>query len=145
MNEVIIIGGELCFKVAKVYSDRSFIRPDGKFGFSGNDLSMMNTDKEYLHICGENDWGYLAVELLKPLLQEANKLYIEISSQVDNLNPEVILVGKNDFRLLDILHTVRDSEFGISVIKGVPVVKGDFLNGVKYLGKKEYEGELPFC
>ena len=85
----------------------------------------------------------MAVELLKPLLQEANKLYLEISKNIEKMKPEVVMVGKNDFRMLDILHLVRDTEEGISIIRNVPIVKGNFLNGVKFLGKQDIK-ESPF-
>ena len=59
------------------------------------------------------------------------------------MKPEVVVVGKNDFRMLDVLHLVRDTEKGISIIRNVPIVKGNFLNGVKFLGKQDIK-ESPF-
>lgn len=108
------------------------------------DLSMFSDDNQLLHICGENDWGYLALEVLKPILKEGVLLNREIMNGIDKNKPEVVLVGRNDYRILDILHTARDSEEGISVIHGVPIVKGNFNNGIKYLGEKETEMELPY-
>ena len=144
---IIIIGGELGINVKRVYSDNGFIRP-GELYWSiskkyGNDLSMEDIDGSHLHICGDNDWAYLAVDLLKPLLREANKLYLEISKNIEKMKPEVVVVGKNDFRMLDVLHMVRDTEEGISIIRNVPIVKGNFLNGVKFFGKQDIK-ESPF-
>lgn len=141
------MGGELGINVKRVYSDNGFIRP-GELYWSiskkyGNDLLIEDIDGSHLYICGDNDWAYLAVDLLKPLLREANKLYYEISKRISDVRPEVVVVGKNDFRMLDILHLVRDTEEGVSIIKNVPIVKGDFLNGVKFFGKQNIE-ELPF-
>ncbi len=109
------------------------------------DLNLLGDDAHWLHLCGENDWGYLALEVLKPILQTAIGIHGEIVSHINESKPEVILVGRNDFRLLDILHIARDGEEGISIIRGIPVVKGDFDNGIKYLGKKTKDDtELPF-
>lgn len=145
-QEAIYIGGELVLQVEKVKSDGNFTRPNESFydinRRYGNDLNIFEKDS-LLHICGNNDWAYLAVDLLKPLLREANKLYYEISKRISDVRPEVVVVGKNDFRMLDILHLVRDTEEGVSIIKNVPIVKGNFLNGVKFFGKKDIE-ELPF-
>lgn len=136
------MGGELVINVSKVRSDNWFVKPLNPDKPS-NDLTMVDSEGKYLHICGDNDWGYLAVELLKPILKTGNELYCEISSKINELDPEVVLVGKTEYRILDILHIARDSEQGIAVIKGVPIVKGNFDNGVKYLGKREMN-YLPF-
>lgn len=136
------MGGELVVNVSAVKSDNWFVRPLNPDN-PNNDLTMVDNEGKFLHICGENDWGYLAAELLKPILKTGNELYYDISSKIDDLDPEVVLVGKTEYRLIDILHIVRDSEQGITVIKGVPIVKGDFNNGIKYLGKKEMD-YLPF-
>lgn len=137
------IGGELAINIARVRSDRWFIEPASP-DKPWSDLTMEDTEGKYLSICGENDWGYLAAELLKPLLIKGNDLYYEISKNISKLNPEIVLVGKNDFRLLDIVHLVRDPECGISIIKNVPIIKGDFTKGIKYLGNKGTEEYLPF-
>ena len=136
------MGGEFAINVSKVRSDNWFVKPL-KPDNPSNDLTMVDSEGKYLHICGDNDWGYLAVELLKPILKTGNELYCEISSKINELDPEVVLVGKTEYRILDILHIARDSEQGIAVIKGVPIVKGNFDNGVKYLGKREMN-YLPF-
>lgn len=140
------IGGELGIKVMKINPDRDIVRPYNGIGVkSMMDLSLYGDDNHWLHLCGDNDWGYLALEILKPILQEANRLYYKISNNINSHKPEVVLVGRNEFRMLDILHAARDGEEGISVIMGVPIVKGNFDNGIKYLGKKtEDDSELSF-
>lgn len=140
-----IIGGELGIKVMKIRPDSDGVRPYDGYGHKRMmDLSLFGDDDHWLHLCGDNDWGYLALEILKPILQETNRLYYEISNNINSHKPEVVLVGRNEFRMLDILHIARDGEEGISVILGVPIVKGDFDNGVKYLGRKPEPIELPF-
>ena len=130
----------------KVNPDRDIVRPYKGIGVkSMMDLSLFGDDNHWLHICGDNDWGYLSLEVIKPILQEANSIYCEILKNIDDRKPEVILVGRNEFRMLDILHIARDGEEGISIIKGIPVVKGNFDNGTKYLGtKNEEDSESPF-
>lgn len=82
---------------------------------------------------------------IKPILQGANSIYTDILNNISDRKPEVILVGRNEFRMLDILHIARDGQEGITVIRGVPIVRGEFDNGIKYLGKKtEDDSELPF-
>lgn len=137
------MGGELCINVKLVKSDNHFVKPFNSNNPS-NDLTMVDEDGKYLHICGNNDWAYFAAELLKPVLKTGQELYSEIFTKVSKDNPEVVLVGRNEFRLLDIVQTVRDLEQGAPVIMGVPVVKGNFANGIKYLGKMETEECLPF-
>ncbi len=131
----------------KVKSDGDNVRPYNGYGNSRNMvLSLLGNDNQWLHLCGDNDWGYLALEVLKPILQTAISVQTDIINNISDHNPEVILVGRNDFRLLDILHIARDGEEGISIIRGIPVVKGDFDNGVKFLGKKtKDDSELPFA
>lgn len=140
------IGGELGIKVVRVEPDSECIRPYDGYGHRRmTDLNLFGDDDHWLHICGDNDWGYLALEVLKPILQTAIGIHEEIIDHISVSDPEVILVGRNDFRLLDILHIARDGEEGISVIRGIPVVKGDFDNGVRFLGKKTKDDlELPF-
>lgn len=144
---MLIIGGELGIKVKKINPDRNNVRPFDGFGNKRMmDLSLFGDDDHWLHLCGDNDWGYLSLEVLKPILQTAIGIHKEILDNIADHNPEVILVGNNDFRLLDILHIARDGEEGISIIRGIPVVKGDFDNGIKYLGKKtKDDSELPFA
>lgn len=143
---MLVIGGELGIKIIKIKPDSEAVRPYDGYGHKRmTDLNLFGDDNHWLHICGENDWGYLALEVLKPILQTAIGIHKEITDHINESNPEVILVGRNDFRLLDILHIARDGEEGISIIRGIPVVKGDFDNGVKFLGKKtKDDSELPF-
>lgn len=138
------IGGELGVNVKDIKRDKDIVRPYHLACKNSMDLSLLTDDNSWLHICGDNDWGYLALEVLKPILQTGVKLNSEILNQISEKNPEVVVVGRNDFRILDILHTARDSEKGISVIHGVPIVMGDFDNGFKCLGNKEKEADLPF-
>lgn len=140
------IGGELGIKVKKIRPDSDGVRPYDGYGHKRMmDLSLFGDDDHWLHLCGDNDWGYLALEVLKPILQGANSIYTDILNNISDRKPEVILVGRNEFRMLDILHIARDGQEGIAVIRGVPIVRGEFDNGIKYLGKKtEDDSELPF-
>jgi len=138
------INGEFVIDVDHVCSDDNFVSPRNP-NCPSNDLCIVDTNGQYFHIRGtKNDWGYLAAELLLPIMKKGNKLYFEISSKISEINPEVVLVGKNEFRLLDIIHLIKDGEEGIKVIKSIPIVKGNFDNGVKFLGKKSGEEYLPF-
>lgn len=137
------MNGEIVMNIESVHSDHQFMEPNDSMS-SSNDLTIVAKDGECLHICGKNDWGYLAIELLKPILKAGTELYTKVSNEISEYNPEVVLVGTNDYRLLDIIHIARDSEFGISVIKGVPIIKGDFVKGIKHLGKKDTNTYLPY-
>lgn len=143
------MGGELGILISHVSVSSDMVRPYGYYSYPltnpSMDLTLHSEDGQFLHICGDNDWGYLAVDILIPLLKEASKIYNEICNKVVHEQPEVILVGKNEFRMLDILHMARGCGEHISIIKGVPVVKGNFDNGVKYYGKeKSLDESLPF-
>ena len=126
------MGGELGIKIKNLRCSDGLVNPFNDYRSKPQiDLSIMSENNECLHICGENDWGYLALDILKPILQKGIQLYLEIREKIYSQKPEVVLVGKNEFRILDILHIARDSEQGIETMLDVPIVKGDFDNGVK--------------
>ena len=98
-KEVFIIGGELYVNVVRISPDSESVRPYNTYGSKRmTDLNLFGDDNHWLHICGENDWGYLALEVLKPILQTAIGIHEEILDNIADRNPEVILVGRNDFR-----------------------------------------------
>lgn len=137
------MNGEIGLKIKKVSCSNDLIRPLSEYRDNpAIDLAIQTTDDGFFHICGDNDWGYLALEAIKPILKEGIQLELKILEDVQKYKPEVIVLGKNDFRIFDILHTARDGEYGIKMFRGVPVVKGKFLDGIKYYGKNN-EIEFP--
>jgi hypothetical protein len=134
---------EIGMKIGHVTTSADIVRPYGSAFYQHvpcTDLNIFDdSGTNVLYVCGENDWGYFALDILKPILKEANTLYGKIRDDIEKSRPEAILVGKNEFRILDILHIARDGEEGISVIDSVPIVPGNFDSGVKFLGKDESE------
>lgn len=137
------MGGEVVFKILSVKSDHWFVRPDKSYG-RGNDLSM-KTEDGWFHICGDNDWGYLALQLLEPIYKEAEKILAAIDNSIkvsksENNNIRIIELGRNDKRIMDIRFGGKDK---CTQINGIPViVKDDVENHIGYL--IDYEAELPF-
>ncbi len=136
------MGGEIALKIKKVSCSNDLVIPFNDYKENPAIDLTIQTDDGWFHLCGDNDWGYLALEAIKPILQTGIKLENKILNGMQKYQPEVILLGKNEFRVLDILHIARDSELGIETIRGIPIVKGNFINGIKYLGKND-EIELP--
>lgn len=137
------MGGELSFKVKSVYSDRDFVRPShyslGDVGTASNDLSISLGNNEYFHICGNNDWAFLALELLRPIKDEANKIMESIKCRKSEApSIKAVMLGKNDKRIMDVYFGGKDK---CNRILGLPVIVTDELNEVKFLVEDTY---LPF-
>ena len=136
------LGGELSFKIKSVYSDRDFIRPsrysintlNNKYEPT-NDLSMQLDDGNYFHICGNNDWAFLALDLLKPIKDEAKSI-IQCVKERKEKNPDIkaVTLGKNDKRIMDIYFGGKGR---CDKIVGLPVITTEQLNEVKFLVEKE--------
>lgn len=143
---MIKIGGELGIKVNKAILSNDVIQPHKGLNMSTLiDLSLLDTNGEYFHICGENDWGYLLVDALLPLFKYADNVLQEISSMIEGYkgHPEVIGLGKNEYRAVDIMHRIRGLGDPIKIYKSIPVVCLGETNAIKLFGKSERE-YLPF-
>lgn len=143
---MIKIGGELGIKVNKAILSNDVIQPHKSVNMNTLiDLSLLDTNGEYFHICGENDWGYLLVDALLPLLKYSDKIFQEINNMIEKyrVRPEVIGLGKNEYRAVDIMHRIRGLGDPINMYKGIPVVCLGETNAVKLFGKSERE-YLPF-
>jgi len=143
MKEVmIIIGGELVINIKQVYSDPSFVRPKDLDFYAGskycNDLSILDKDGSTLHICGDNDWGFLALELLKQIKIEAKRILEEILEEKRKVKVAAVMLGRNDKRILDIYFGGKDT---CKMIYGIPVIETENLNEIKYLTAYN---DLPF-
>ena len=141
-----IFGGELGFKVKSIIPDRYFVRPteasicifnDKKE--PSNDLSL-KFDGGTLHICGDNDWAFLALEILKPIKEEALKI-IETAHRLKSENKYIraFALGKNDKRIMDVFMGGKDK---CKKILGLPVIVSDNFNEVT--GLIDYIDILPF-
>ena len=142
------MGGELAFKVEKIFSDKYFVRPSeysislfNNEGTPSNDLSIKIQNGGYLHICGDNDWAYLALEILEPIKQEAIKL-LEIITKRKSENPSIkaIMLGKNDKRIMDVYFGGKDKR---ERIFGIPVMTTDKFNEITFL-IEDTDVVLPF-
>ena len=141
------MSGELAFKVLKVYSDKFFVRPS-EFSISlfskdktpSNDLSMKIENNQTLHICGDNDWAFLALELLEPIKKEAKRI-VELVQDRKGEKPNIkaVMLGKNDKRIMDVYFGGKGK---CDRILGLPVIVTDNLNEVTYL--VEDTNSIPF-
>ncbi len=149
------MSGEFGIEIGKIDFNRidDFIKPYGNISiYTGNkpsqDLTITSTSNETFHICGNNDWAYLVVDALSPLLQYASLVENKISNDLrkmdreKNSKPKVIGLGRNDFRALDILFRIRGSEDSLKEYRNIPVVRLEEDNAIEFLGTKEFD--LPF-
>lgn len=131
------MGGELSLKVEHVYSDSDFVRPTNfsfrNAGIVSNDLSMTLEHDGCLHICGNNDWAFLALELLKPIKDEAMKIMGTVQDRLAEY-PKIkaVMLGKNDKRIMDVYCGGKGK---CDKLFGMPVIETDELNEVKFLVK----------
>lgn len=135
---MIIIGGELGLNILKVSSDRSYVRPDEER--ISNDLTMHLTDGGYFHICGDNDWAFLAIELLEPIKAEVKSIMQKVKKYRENgVNIKAIVLGRNDKRIMDVYFGGKNK---CDKIFGIPVITSDKHDLFECL--VEYTDELPF-
>ena len=138
------MGGELGLKVMSVYSDSGFVRPSqyhlNSKGIITNDLSMKGVDGEFLHICGDNDWAFLALDLLEPIMNEAKKI-MKLVQNRKKQTPTIkaVMLGKNDKRIMDVYFGGKGK---CERILGLPVIVTDELNEVTFL--VEDTNSIPF-
>lgn len=107
------------------------------------DMNLVTSDGA-LYLCGKNDWGYLVANALIPLLKYANGVERKISEKsLDTNNIDVIGLGKNEFRALDILHRLKECGEPLTVFRGIPVVKLNKNDGIQIYTSEETE-DMPF-
>ena len=106
------------------------------------DLCLEGTDGGMLYLVGENDWGRLMAEALVPLMAYARNVEEEINSKLNGAiqKPEVIILGKNDYRAFTILHRLRGA-CKLTEIDGVKIVEGSKPTGVELFGEQEKHQE----
>lgn len=136
---------EIEMKVNKVAFERreDMLKPYGGYYKDAYIDMDIHTDDGVFHLCGKNDLGYLMVDAIMPLLRYADQVEIAIRRKLDDFcyKPEVIGLGKNEFRALDILHRLRGLDDPLSIYKGVPIVKLKDNDGIKIYGSKSVNGE----
>lgn len=119
-------------QIKKVRSDESIIRPYSQYYTDKimTDLCMVDEKGEFLYICGENDWGFLALELLEPIKKEADKLLSKVRDVLTRKAIKAIMVGKNEKRILDINAGGKDK---CTKIFGIPIILCDEINCFEFL------------
>lgn len=92
-----------------------------------------------LHIYGKNDWGYLLADALQPLLDYALGVLKRIDDEIAEYKgeTEVIGLGKNEFRAVDILHRLRGFGDPIKIYKGIPVVQLQTSDKIELYGQQK--------
>ena len=118
-----------------VYSDKFFVRPS-HYSLSNddrptNDLSMRVGNNEFFHICGDNDWAFLALQLLEPIKDEAKRITKLVQDRkADTPTIKAVMLGKNDKRIMDVYFGGKGK---CERILGLPVIVTDELNEVTFL------------
>lgn len=137
--------GELGIEVNKVVLNRENDAKEPYGNSSMIDLSILDKDGCWFHICGKNDWGYLLTEALRPLLKYALGVFQEIDNKLDSYHgqPEIIGLGKNEYRAVDIAHRLRGFGEPIEIYKGIPIIKLRSNNKIELFGLVEND-DLPF-
>lgn len=130
------MGGELTLKVKKVRSSYDFVRPSYDIS---NDLTMILGENEYLHICGENDWAFLALELLEPINVAAREIVELVHRKKSETDIKAVMLGRNDKRIMDVYFGGKDK---CQRICDLPIITTDNLNEVTFL--IEEVDEIPF-
>lgn len=141
------MGGELGIEVDHVGfgSKSDLCEPYGSFGLSPIDLTLYDKEGKWLHICGKNDWGYLLADAFQPLLIYGDEVCTKINKKIDAYNgkPEIIGLGKNEYRAIDIIHRLRGLGDPIKIYKGIPVVQLQTPNRIELFGI-DNDNALPF-
>lgn len=139
------MSGEVCVNVNFIKFSDDIVRPYGHpFGSSEVAIDMtfyMNQDQCF-HFCGPNDWGQILADSLQDLMRYARAVREDIDSQIKKEGrPQVIVLGKNEYRALEIWSTICCGE-KLEDFEGFPVVRSnDNDNGITLFG---CEPELPF-
>lgn len=130
--------GELSINIQNVKSDPWFVRPDTTS--ISNDLSMKDSSGDFLHITGiGNDWGFLALELLQPIISEGSRIAAIVKEKKQAYPPaKAVMLGINDKRIMDIYYGGKDK---CTSIYGLPVIVTDQLNQFSCLQEID---DLPF-
>lgn len=111
------------------------------------DLDIFTQDGTF-HICGRNDWAYLVTDALIPFLRYAKSVEKYVDDEIRKTaryKTDVICVGRNQFRAMDIMHQLRNGGEHIKTYRSIPVVKLKENDGVRiYSSNKDEEHEEPF-
>ena len=127
------MGGELGIKIKTVRTDG--IEKSGK----GIDLTMISEDGQYLHICGDNDWGYFALDMLKPIYKYAEDLIGDVKTRIARIGdkPEAIILGINQQRVMDIYCGGKGK---CTEIAGIPIARSNEIKAFRYVGNIHDKG-----
>lgn len=140
------MGGELGIKIKSVATSSDMTHPYTDYRDTACiDLSMYDENGSVLHICGDNDWGYLALDLLKPILKEAENLITDVKTRISRIGdrPEAIILGLNQQRIMDIYYGGKGK---CTEIAGIPIARSKEIKAFRYVGNIHYNGidNLPF-
>lgn len=143
------MGGELGIDIKNIGNSGNMVHPFGRdHNLDGNaciDLSIYDKNGAVLHICGNNDWGYLALKMLQPIFKEAENLIMDVKERISRIGdkPEAIILGLNQQRIMDIYTGGKGK---CTEIAGIPVARSTEPRAFRYIGNIHDDGisELPF-
>jgi len=138
------MNGEIGIKIKSV-GNSNIIHPFGYSNFASIDLDMYDEKGGVFHICGDNDWGYFALDMLKPIIKEAENLIGDVKTRISRIGdkPEVIILGLNQQRIMDIYHGGRGK---CTEIAGIPIARSSEIRAFRYIGNIHDKGldDRPF-
>lgn len=141
-----MFGGEMGIKIKEVRTDNIVYpyrgRDDTKVSV---DLTIESDTGNFLHICGDNDWGYFALEMLKPIHKEAENLINDVKTRIARIGdkPEAIMLGVYQQRVMDIHFGGKGN---CTEIAGIPIARSNETKAFRYIGNIHDKGmnQLPF-
>ena len=130
------MSGDILINVDSItfYDKSKFIKPftnniddSGSYSsmtFYSKRQSQHSDDKDVLELYGDKDWAYLIVDAMIPLLEYGETVENEVRQYYEKEDKiDVIGLGKNEFRALDIVHRLRGIGDSLKMYRGVPVVR----------------------
>ena len=139
------MNGEISGKVDVIKFSDDMVKPYGHVFTChevGVDMTFYMENNQCFDFCGPNDWGQLLADSLQDLMKYARAVRECIDDKIkEQGRPQVIVLGKNEYRALDIWSKICCGE-KLESFKGFPVVRStENDDGIILLG---CEPELPF-
>lgn len=107
---------------------------------SNSDLRLEDESGNFICICGNNDWGKIALKILKPYRREADRIIKQVEDMVKTgFRPEVILLGKTEKAIMDIVSATGRCDN----ILNIPIAVSEKNSEVRFIGAAQDE-YLPF-
>lgn len=107
---------------------------------SNSDLRLEDESGNFICICGNNDWGKIALKILKPYKREADRIIKQVEDMVKTgFRPEVILLGKTEKTVMDVVSGTGRCDN----ILNIPIATSEKNSELRFIGAAQ-DLYLPF-